>query len=422
MDLIVGREEEKKHLEDVYRSKSAEFVAIYGRRRVGKTYLIRNFFRSKKCVFFQSVGLYQAPLDEQISRFETELGNTFYGGASLQMPRNWLGAFEALNKAIENTPKSKKVVIFLDELPWMATHRSGVIRALEYYWNRYWSFNHQVKLIVCGSSASWIIHKIIKNRGGLHNRLTKRIVLEPFNLHDTYAYLKYIGYKCSYYQATLLFMVTGGVPFYLKQIKKNLSVEQNINQLFFKKDSPLLNEFDEIFSSLFDDSETYQELVALIAPSKEGLSRRDIEETNKLTGKGGRLTKRLEDLAHAGFISPYLPLGHKKRGIFYRVSDDYCYFYMKWIYPIKNQLKQNPGNPYWKGIVGTPDYYGWLGYAFENICYKHLQQIKDALGIEEYSLAAPWRYTPIKKKSNVGVRIPVNSNTNSDFIRMVIPV
>lgn len=407
MDLIIGRENEKKLLEEIYRSNSAEFVALYGRRRVGKTYLVKNFFQSKKCIFFQTVGLYQAPIEEQISRFMIELGNTFYEGAPLQIPQSWLEAFEVLNKAIESTPTNKKIVLFLDEFPWMATPRSGVTRALEYYWNRHWSYNSQVKLVICGSSASWIIHKIVKNKGGFHNRLTQKILLEPFNLHDTYAYLKHIGYKCSYYQATLLFMVIGGVPFYLKQIKKSLSVEQNINKLFFEKDSQLLNEFDEIFASLFDDSEAYRELVMLIASSKEGFSRKIIEDTNKLTGKGGRLTRRLEDLEYAGFISSYLPLGHKKRGVFYRVSDNYCYFYLKWIYPIKNQLKQNPNTPYWKRIVGMPDYYSWLGYAFENICYKHLSQIKNALGIEEYSLAAPWRYMPTKNDDHVGAQIDI---------------
>lgn len=400
MDLIIGREIEKKKLEEIFRSDSSEFVAVYGRRRVGKTYLIKNFFQTKKCIFFQTMGIYQASIEEQISRFEVELGNIFYGGARIQIPKNWIGAFEALNRAIEQTPKNKKIIVFLDELPWMATHRSGLLMALDYFWNRHWSFDKRVKLFVCGSSASWIIQKIIKNRGGLHNRLTHRIVLKPFNLRETFAYLIHRKYSCSYYQTTLLYMVTGGVPFYLKQIEKNLSVDQNINQLFFKAESLLFNEFEEIFASLFDNSDQYKELIILIAGRKEGLSRVEIEETNKLTGKGGRLTKRLEDLEQAGFISSFLSFGHKKRGVHYRVTDDYCCFYLKWVHPIKNYLKQDQSANYWKGIIGTPEYYGWLGYAFENVCYKHLRQIKEGLGIEDYSLASPWRYVPPKSIDN----------------------
>lgn len=200
-------------------------------------------------------------------------------------------------------------------------------------------------------------------------------------------------------------MVTGGVPYYLKNLNKKQSVDQNINNLFFKPDSIFFNEFDEIFLSLFDDSDQYKEIIYLIAEVKDGVNRNILVGKNKLTGVGGRLTKRLEDLEQAGFISSYFPYGHKSRGIFYRISDEYCYFYLKWIDATKNRLKQNQASSYWNSIIDTPAYYSWMGYAFENICYKHLREIRATLDIEQSSLASPWRSTLTKDEKKEGAQI-----------------
>lgn len=416
MDRIIGRHAEKVELSEAFNSSNAEFIAVYGRRRVGKTYLIKNFFQAKKCVYFQMTGIYKGSLDKQLARFSEEVGETFYRGASIKVPTNWMDAFEELRHAIEQVPKNKKIVVFFDELPWMSTRKSGVIPALEYFWNRYWVNDKRVKLIACGSAASWIIKKIIKNRGGLHNRVTRKIKLLPFNLYETSLYLKHVGYQCNHQQTVKLFMAMGGIPFYLNQIKKNYSIDQNIDNLFFNSSGMLFDEFDEVFSSLFEHSEQYKELVTLIGAYKDGIQRSTIDERNKLTGKGGRLTKRLEDLEHAGFISSYIPFGHKKLGMFYRISDEYCYFYLKWIEPIKNQLKQNRTTKYWKSITNTPGYFGWLGYVFENICYKHISQIKKTLHIGESCLASPWRYIPRKDTKENGVQIDLLFDRDDDAI------
>ncbi len=416
LNVIIGRNKEKKELEDAYDSSQAELIAVYGRRRVGKTYLVKNFFQQKKCVFFQTTGIYKGTLKQQLDRFAKELGASFYKGASIAASTTWIDAFEALTQAIEQVPKNKLIVLFFDELPWMATRKSGIISAIEYFWNRYWSNKSQIKLILCGSAASWIIKNIIKNRGGLHNRITRKIRLTPFNLQETFLYLKYIKYPCNHKQATKIYMVTGGVPFYLKNFKKNLSVDQNINNLFINPEGIFFNEFDEIFSSLFENSEQYKEIVTLIASVKDGISRNILDEKNKLTGVGGRLTNRLEDLKSAGFISIYMPYGHKKRGVFYRISDEYCYFYLKWIEPIKNQLKQNLATDFWLGIVNTPAYFIWMGYTFENICYKHLAQIRKSLNISDSSLASSWRSIPTKRKREQGAQIDLLFDRDDDSI------
>jgi uncharacterized protein len=403
--IIIGRSAEKNGLEHAFQSNEAEFITVFGRRRVGKTFLIRHFFNTKNCYYFQTTGIYKGTLAQQLTQFAKELGTTFYQGASIQIPTDWMNAFEQLTQAMQTLPKNKKIVLFFDELPWMATRRSGIIQALEYFWNRHWVNNHKIKLIICGSAASWIIKKIIKNRGGLHNRITRKIKLMPFNLHETHLYLNYLKYPCSEQNILKLYMATGGVPFYLKNIKQNYSIDQNINHLFFTPNSLFFDEFDEIFSSLFEHAEQYKAIITVIARHKDGIARSQLEEKSPHIENGGRLTTRLEDLENAGFISRFLPLGNKKRGLFYRLNDEFCYFYLKWIEPIKNQLQYNPTADYWKNNLNTPEYYNWLGYTFENICYKHLMQIKKALHIDAASLASPWRYIPSKGSKEQGAQI-----------------
>jgi len=330
-----------------------------------------------------------------------------------------MDAFDLLTTAITKIPKNQKIVLFFDELPWIATKKSGAITALEYFWNRYWSNNAQIKLIVCGSAASWIIKKIIKNRGGLHNRITRKIKLSPFNLQETYAYLQHIKYICSYQQVVKLYMVMGGVPFYLKNLNRNYSIDQNIEKLFFNANGILFDEFNEVFSSLFENEEQYKEIIIFLANHKNGIQRSIIEQNNKLTGKGGNLTKRLQDLEYAGFIASYIPFGHKKMGIFYRLNDEYCLFYLKWIQPIKNKLQQGLIAKYWKRIVDTPEYFSWLGYSFESICYKHINKLKQALKIDESSVASPWRYIPKKgslERGEQGAQIDLLFERDDDAI------
>jgi AAA+ ATPase superfamily predicted ATPase len=416
MTKIIGRIQEQKTLEEAYASKEAEFIAVYGRRRIGKTYLIKNFFQTKKCFFFQTVGIYKGDITKQLTQFMRALGHTFYQGAAMQIPLTWMDAFEALTLAIKQTAKGK-IILFFDELPWINTHKSGLIQALEFYWNRHWCDDNRIKLVACGSAASWIIQKIIKNRGGLHNRITRKMNLLPFNLQDTDLYLRYLGYACDHNQVIKLYMVTGGVPFYLKQFKNNQSIDQNINQLFFTPTGILFDEFDELFASLFQHAEQYKEIITLIAHHKEGVPRTFLDEKNKMTGQGGRLTKRLANLEYAGFISSYILFGHTKRGIYYRLTDEYCYFYFKWIEPIKSRLKQDPSAHHWENCIREPKYFSWMGYTFENICYKHLLQIKMALGILS-SFASPWRYSSKKGSGESGAQIDLLFDRNDNAITL----
>jgi AAA+ ATPase superfamily predicted ATPase len=389
---IIGRTDEKQQLERILKSGQAEFVAVYGRRRVGKTYLIRSFFEKKNCIFFRTSGVHNGSLKQQLENFKNEIESCFYGnrqGSSLATFNNWHDAFAALSDAIKLFGDKKKIVIFLDELPWMATQKSGLIEALDYYWNRYWSENPKIKVIICGSAASWIIENILEDKGGLHNRVTLRICLNPFNLAETKAYLQYKKINYNHDQILTIYMCIGGIPFYLNFIEKGLSAIQNINNICFNKKGTLYDEFDLVFASLFSKDEIHKDIIAFIASRRYGVSRTDIEDKFY---KGGRLTSKLKELEEAGFIASFIPW-QKERGIYYRVIDEYSIFYLTWIAPrSKSRISKTIDEKYWEIISQKSSWKSWAGYAFESICFKHISQIKKALNIPEGSDVSSWRY------------------------------
>ncbi len=393
---IAGRSKERSELLEIYQSRKAEFVVVYGRRRIGKTFLIEELFKTKNGYFFHVTGVQDGALTEQLGEFAKAIGRTFYQGASIATSGSWMQAFEELSKAINATQQSKKIVLFFDELPWMATKKSRLLQALDYYWNRYWKNDSRIKLVICGSSASWMIRKIIYSKGGLHNRQTKTIILKPFNLSETKEFfLKKHHIQFTHKQLIELYMFCGGVPFYLTHVKRGKSITQLINQMCFQPDGILFDEFDKLFNSLFEQAAVYKELIYIIAEKREGVDRAYIEKRSQYLSKGGTLTERLRDLEDAGFIKAFMPLGHKRQGLYYRVIDEYCLFYLKWIRPAKTGLSlQENQNLYWSSKRGTPEYYHWRGYAFEATCYKHLGEIRKALGIEAGAMIGSWRYAP----------------------------
>lgn len=414
---IVGRKEELAKLNQLAESMSPEFLAIYGRRRVGKTFLIRNFFANKEMIFFDSVGEKKASLQKQIKHFTQQIGKVFYNGARLEVGKNWDATFEVLTDAINTVSSNKKVVIFLDEFPWMATKNSKLLESLDYYWNQHWSQNNRIKLIICGSSASWIIDKIVNNKGGLHNRLTQTISLAPFNLNETKKFLNHLGVKLNNRHILEIYMVTGGVPYYLTKIEKGLSATQNVEQLAFRKNSFLLNEFDNLFSSLFDESEIYVDMLRYIASCRYGLSQAELLKKmgTALQGKAG--LRKLKSLEDAGFILGFTPHFHKKRGIYYKVIDEYTLFYFNWIEPIKQTLlKKGLIEGYWGKKHLSPSWHSWAGYSFEAVCYEHIKEITHALNLSATAIPDTWQYLPKKGSQESGAQIDLLFDRDDDSI------
>lgn len=406
MKKIIGREQEVSILKRILTSKNPEFVAIYGRRRVGKTFLVREFFNNSPCLFFQITGLKNGSMADQIDHFTQEISRLFYSGIPLQNPKNWRDAFQLLTRSLSMASPSKKIILFFDEFPWLATPNSKLLQNLDYFWNRYWSQNPRVKLIICGSSASWIIEKIINNRGGLHNRLTQRILLNPFNLPETKKFLSHQGIKFSESHLLQIFMCVGGIPYYLTKIEKGLSAAQNIDQLAFQHQSFLLTEFDNLFASLFDHYDDYLKMIRLISNHRYGISQENLLKQLDKSLHGQTGLKMLRNLEDSGFTLSLKSLFHKKRGIYHRCIDEYTQFYLDWIEPTKETLAlRGICSGYWEEQQKKQSWTIWAGYTFETICYKHLTQIRTALKLSPTALPDTWRYVPRSGSSEQGAQI-----------------
>jgi AAA+ ATPase superfamily predicted ATPase len=415
MKNIIGRKEELETLAAAFSSRSSEFMAVYGRRRVGKTFLIHHYFNSINGVYFPITGIKNGTFEEQLDAFNSTLSKVFYNDIKLERSKNWFAALEALTKAIAGIRKNRKIVLFFDEFPWMVTRRSRLLQALEYYWNHTWAFEGRIKLIICGSSSSWILKNIIHNTGGLYNRVTKRIGLEPFTLSETQAFLESKGIRLSHKRVTELYMVMGGVPFYLSQVQKSQSTAQIIDTLFFNKKSSLYNEYQLLLSALFEQTKDYDFILRTIANYRYGLSQADLLKKPGVP-QGGRSITRLKELEDVGFVQSYIPMGHKEKGKYYKIVDEYLLFYLHWIEP--NLRSASRMKNIWQSRALTSTWKIWSGYTFESICYKHIEKIADKLNVGPGARASSWRFVPIKASVDQGAQIDLLFERDDDAITL----
>ena len=342
---------------------------IYGRRRVGKTYLIREFFADK--FTFSSTGIANGDKAEQLANFRSDLDR--YSNDTHPILKTWFEAFNSLRAIIEKS-KRKRKVIFLDEVPWMHTQKSDFLKALEHFWNSFACPRHDVVLIVCGSAASWMVKKMIKDKGGLHNRITLPLKILPFTLGETQEYL--ISRKIHWDEKTIAecYMALGGIPYYLKMLDKRFSLAQNMDRLFFSKKAILGDEFSNLYASLFKDSQNYLKIVEILAKKKVGYTRDEIIKKGKFKD-GGNISEKLDDLVECGFVRKYDSRG--RVGMIFQLSDFYTMFYYQF-------LKKGAfgDEDYWMHIQGSAAYNTWKGLSFERLCFAHLQQLKHAIGVD----------------------------------------
>ena len=393
MEKITGRTEEIALLRALKNSAKSEFAAVYGRRRVGKTFLVRTVFEGQ--FSFQLSGVANVGLKQHLVNFHNAYLRHNLFDPPLLPPADWFDAFNRLSLALEKTEAPKKI-IFLDELPWLDTPQSGFIQALEYFWNSWASARSDVLLIVCGSAASWIINQLINNRGGLHNRVTERIFLQPFTLAETKEFLKSKGAGYDRYQLLELYMVMGGVPFYLESIQVNRSVAQNIDRLFFSEGGLLSGEYMNLYRSLFRRYDKHTAVVEALSQKAGGLTRKEILKLTKLPN-GGTTSSVLEELEHSGFIRRYFPFGKGKRDGVYQLVDPFTLFYLNFV----RDSKARSGGA-WLAQLDSPKWQAWSGYAFELVCWYHVNAVKKQLGISGvYTEVSTWR----SQKASPGAQI-----------------
>ena len=368
---IIGRERERRILTRCENSDKPEFVAVYGRRRVGKTFLIVEHFGNKFA--FSVTGISDGGMKEQLREFSRSLMKYYRG--DVQTPKDWHEAFGLLETRIERNPTLGKKTIFIDELPWLDTHKSGFLPALEHFWNAFASRRPDILLIVCGSAASWMINNLIDNYGGLHNRVTETVVVEPYPLHDCEAFCLNRGVAFTRRQIAEAYMILGGVPYYMDAMDKMFGLSQNIDLLLFEKNAKLENEFTRLYHSLFRHADNHIRVVETLAKSGSGMTRQELSAASGVSDGGG-LTKVLSELESCGLVGRSPDIRKRRNGDYFKLIDFYSLFYFKYL---KNRKGTDPH--YWTNYLSDPAHGAWCGYAFERLCMAHIGQIKQRLGI-----------------------------------------
>ncbi len=412
MCVVIGRKQEIAELNRRLKSGRAEFIAVYGRRRVGKTFLINEVFRDN--MVFRHTGL--SPYDRKKRlTLKDQLQNFYYslirhGMDDITPPKTWLEAFFLLEQFLTRMDNGTRQVVFIDELPWMDTARSGFLTALEAFWNGWGNARHNLCLVVCGSASSWIIDNLINNKGGLYGRLTLEMKLYPFTLGECEEFFVSRGIKMSRYNVIQAYMILGGIPYYLDYFNPSMSLAQNIDTLFFNVKAKLSGEFERLFSSIFDNADKCMQVVRALGNRHSGYTRDDIAQMTA-SEPNGDFTKVLKALEESGFIMTYVPYGGSKRELQYKLTDCFCWF---WLHFKEHRDIKKPD--YWQNHLNESEILSWRGIAFEEVCLLHIRQIKSALQIlgvssEESSLI-------VKDNEKTGMQIDLLIDRADDVVNV----
>ena len=377
--LMIGRKNEQELLQEAIDKDRAQFIVVYGRRRVGKTFLINEFFHNTYAFKHTAVSPLNENLKPKKNLLKIQLKEFYYSlrsyglQAGEPIPVDWFDAFHQLQELLETKKNNNEPrVVFLDELPWLDTPRSNFMPAFEHFCNDWVLARRDVKLVVCGSATSWILDKLVNNKGGLYGRVTLPVFVEPFTLKECKEFFQEGGHAMDEYDIVEAYMAFGGIPYYLDQFRKGFSVPQNFDALLYGRQAPLADEFDRLFSSQFANPGELQKIVTMLAQKRSGYTRDEIAKTCGYT-TGGGLSRMLSALEKSTFIAPYIPFGEKN--VKYRLTDLFCLFYLKHVKDNRNATN------YWQSQFNSPAMSAWSGYAFEDVCRTHIRQLKAALGI-----------------------------------------
>jgi len=392
---IIGREIESQLLNDYYRSGKPELVAVYGRRRIGKTFLVRSLFQTMFDFFV--TGLYEGKVRDELAIWHRKLVE--YSGYPYTIPVSWNEAFDQLKHYL-STLKKKRIVVFIDEMPWFDTPKSQFVRAFEFFWNDWASSRDNLMVIICGSATTWMNDNVISQKGGLHNRVTRKIKLSQFSLHETELFLESKGIKWNRHQVAECYMILGGTPYYLDLLRKGQSLAQNVDFLFFRRDAELAGEYDVLLKSLFKNARIYRSVIELLVRNSRGMTRKELAGGLNIP-VGGTFSEILENLQNCDFIRTYSAFGKKERDTMYQLNDMFILFFLKYV-------KNSGGRDelFWSHSIDDPARRAWTGYAFEQLCFNHIPQIKESLGIRGIlSNVCSWYRKAEKEKGSKGRQI-----------------
>lgn len=409
MDKLIGREHECRELQWALDSQRSEFIILYGRRRVGKTFLVRRFFDDKFCFHF--VGAHRQNKETQLQNFREQLMRYSRRRDVCEL-HNWHEAFAQLAQHLEDCDEKRKVVFF-DEMPWIDTLGNEFVDELEYFWSSWVQTRDDIVFIGCGSATSWMKDKLEDNQGGLHNRITHRIYLRPFYLHECKEYLEEHGFEWDDYQIIQCYMIFGGVPYYLSLMRPYRSLIENVDALIYARGGNLANEFNELYNALFNKADRYIAIVRLLSTKRQGFTRSEIEQATGISGGG--LTRILDNLERCDFVVSYSQFGNKVKMTLYRLCDFYTLFYLRYVENNRTRDEQ-----YWQHHFADRAVEPWEGFTFEEVCLRHLPHIKQGLGIAGMATeASAWRFVPRADDPRKGAQVDLVIKRADKIIHLV---
>lgn len=407
MPTVVARKREIAVLEQLCNTTDPQFLAVYGRRRIGKTFLISQYFADKGR-YFELTGSDKFTQSAQLATFVAALTGSFPDAEQHPMPADWLEAFHQLRVEIEKRPTTEKIILFFDELPWLASRNSNFLAALEFFWNRYMSRRNNIIIVICGSAAAWMIKHIISDKGGLYGRLTKKIHLQPFNLAETEEFLQSRHIHLARKDIVELYMSVGGVAKYLTYVERGKLTTQTINDLYFRGTGDLYNEFDSLYRSLFSNYKQHIKVIRTLADARSGMQKNQLLSKSGLSS-GGTSSSVIRELVESDFLLYSLPFGDHKTSGYYQLIDEYSLFYLRWLESQAEQGKTRLDPDYWTKQKNTPRFASWAGLAFEAVCQKHIVQIKKALGIAAVTTtASSWQYQSTGAKAGAQIDLVID--------------
>ncbi len=392
---IISRKEEKKDLEYCERSKKSELICVYGRRRVGKTFLVEQTFRD---FAFRAVGLEKGTTKQQLKSFGQRLIE--YGDDIKQTPENWFEAFSRLDKilsgeSIRRSLNGKKIV-FLDEFPWFATKKSDFLVAFEDYWNRRGTQDGDLLFIICGSATSWIIKNVIKNTGNMFQRVTKKICVEPFTLAETELFFKDREFDWSREQIAECQMIFGGLPFFFDLMNTSQSLVKNINRLLFDKDALFGDETKKLLDATLSESPIYEKILSKLAFARYGIKKSELQV--EIAAPNGTYGRAVQDLVDCGYVIEYKKKYEEYNPLYIQLVDPFLLFHYHYL------SKEKRIDSYEDLIGNIGRYDNWRGTAFEILCLNNTASIKSALGIRGVKTECyPWYNSTDKKNERVQI-------------------
>ncbi len=365
-------------LQALTHSSDAEFLAVTGRRRVGKTYLIDTFYGDRFC--FSMTGIQNQGSHEQLVNFAVRLAQ-YDGTGEPRVPDTWQWAFVRLREYLETLKPTRKRVLFFDELPWIAASDRSFVQMLAHFWNDYLSKQPHFILVICGSATAWITQKILNDPGGMHNRVSRHLHVRPFTLGETRDYLEDRQVDLTETDLARTYMAIGGIPYYLNGFERADSFVTAIDRMCFSATGLLRREYGNLFAALFRNADTHEAIVSALAKYPGGLARTVLTKVTGLKSQS-MIARALEELSASDFVTYSLAHGGKKRGARYRLVDEFSLFYHRFM----TQNGQTPKQGQWASVATSPSYRSWAGVAFELLCQKHITALTHVLGISGLQL------------------------------------